>query len=212
MPTTCGCREKLERLVPLLETHPQVGMVYGNSLYWYSWSGEPSDAARDYFPAMGPTTGVGDGREVLLRQLRAKTASPCPCAVVMRRSVVEHVGGSNEQFPRMHEDLVLYAKLLLAADVIVVDGWWERYRCYSRSLGSVTEAARETGTLEAAQRRYLRWLEGYLIEQGFADSAHRQLVRATLRRMRFPRAYRVADAARRLVRRISAMVGVGRKP
>src|SRR5437763_108508 len=161
--------QKLEQLVPHLESHPQVGMVYGNSLFWYSWSGEASDAARDYAPVMEPTSGVGDGCEVLLRQLEGRTASPCPCAVLLRKSVVERVGGSVEEFRGTHEDLALYAKLLLAADVIVLDGRLDRYRCYSRSLGSVTEVERETGALDETRQRYLHWLERYLVDHGFAD-------------------------------------------
>jgi glycosyltransferase involved in cell wall biosynthesis len=197
--------EKLERQVPLLESNPRAGMVYANSLYWYSWSDDLSDASRDSLPTMEPTSGVGDGREVLLRQLRSKTASPCPCAVLLRKSVVERVGGSVEQFWGTHEDLALYAKLLLAADVIVLDGWLDRYRCYTRSLGSVTEVERESGTFAETRKAYLRWLEQYLIEHGFAASAHRQLVHATLRRMRFPRVHRVTDAARRLLSRVTAL-------
>ena len=124
--------------------------------------------------------------------------------MLLRKSVVERVGGSVEEFRGTHEDLALYAKLLLAADVIVLDGRLDRYRCYSRSLGSVTEVERETGALDETRQRYLHWLERYLVDHGFADSAHRRLVRATLRRTRFPRAHRVADAARRLVWRMKA--------
>src|SRR5437763_12027213 len=61
--------EKLERLVPVLESHPQIGMVYGNTLFWHSWSGEAGDAERAYFPVLETTSGVADAREVLLRQL-----------------------------------------------------------------------------------------------------------------------------------------------
>jgi len=199
--------DKLARLVPELEAHPDVGMVYGNSLYWYSWTGEPADAARDHLPVMEPTDGPSNGSEVLFRQLRAKTASPCPCAVLLRKSVVERVGGSEEQFWGTHEDIVLYAKMLIDSPVIVLDGWWDRYRCYASPGTSVTEIAKKKGTLVDTHKRYLRWLERYLVERGMADSAHCQLVRTSLLRLRFPRTHRLVDVGRRALHRLNAMLG-----
>ena len=196
--------DKLARLVPELEAHPDVGMVYGNSLWWYSWTGDSADATRDHLPAMEPSSGPSDGRAVLLRQLLGGTASPCPCAVLLRKSLVERVGGSEEQFRGTHEDIVLYAKLLIAAPVIVLDGWWDRYRCYTRPGTSVTEIAKQKGTLVETHRRYLRWLERYLVDHGLAHSAHRRLVRQSLRRLRFPRVHRALDASRRVLRRLRA--------
>ena len=72
----------------------------------------------------------------------------------------------------------------------------------------MTDVEREAGGFTETRRRYLQWLEGYLIEHGFADSAHRQLVHATLRRARFPRVHRVADAVRRLLWRVKEMLGI----
>jgi glycosyltransferase involved in cell wall biosynthesis len=198
--------EKLARLVPVLEAHPDVGMVYGNSLWWYGWTGDPAHAARDHLPVMEPTAGAVDGAPVLLRQLIGKTASPCPCAVLLRKSLVERVGGSVEQFRGTHEDIVLYAKLLLAARVVVLDGWWDRYRCYAEAASSVTEIAKQQGTLDDTHRRYLRWLDAYLVEHGLAESPHRQVVRGALRRLRFPRTHRLLSAARRLLYRLRTML------
>lgn len=198
---------KLARLVPVMEAHPDVGMVYGNSLWWYGWTGEPADAARDYLPIMEPTDGPADGSEVLLRQLRGKTASPCPCAVLLRKSLVEQVGGSEVQFRGTHEDIVLYAKLLLSAPVIVLDGWWDRYRCYSSPGTSVTEIAIQQGTVTGTHQRYLRWLEEFLVDHGFADRPHRRLVRRSLNRLRYPRAHRAMDAGRRVIHRLRGLIG-----
>ena len=202
--------DKLARLVPELEAHPEVGMVYGNSLWWYGWTGEAADAARDHLPVMDSTSGPADGAAVLLRQLRGKTASPCPCAVLLRKSLVEQIGGSDEQFRGTHEDIVLYAKLLLAAPVIVLDGWWDRYRCYASPGSSVTEVAKQQGTLIETHQRYLGWLEEYLVAHGFVDSPHLRLVRDALRRLRYPRIHRAIEAGRRVYHRLRALLGATR--
>src|SRR3712207_5555672 len=38
---------KLQQQVAILNSHPEAGMVYGRTLLWYSWSGNPDDAKRD---------------------------------------------------------------------------------------------------------------------------------------------------------------------
>src|SRR5829696_5818924 len=38
----------LEEQVRVLRSHPSAGMVYGPLEYWYSWTGAPEDATRDF--------------------------------------------------------------------------------------------------------------------------------------------------------------------
>lgn len=198
---------KLEHEVPILAAHPEVGMLYGNSLFWYSWNGDPQDASRDYLPVIGaPTNVVLEPLGLLLKQLQGTAVSPCPCSVLLRKSVVERVGGSEEEFPVMHEDLVLYAKVMLAAPVLIVDGWWDRYRCYSGVSTSVSVMAQRAGTLNASHRRYLEWLSAYLRGHGLDNTEHMRLVLATLRGHRFPRVHRFVGVSRRGLHRLTAPI------
>ena len=189
-----------------MEAHPDVGMVYGNSLYWTAGPASRRDAARDYLPVMDPTDGPADGSEVLYRQLRGKTASPCPCAVLLRKSLVERVGGSEVQFRRTHEDIVLYAKLLLSAPVIVLAAggtaiaatraraprsWRSRF---SRGRGPTRISAICGGsrsTSSSTDRRHA------------APSSRPPVVN----RLRYPRSHRAMDAGRRVIYRLRGLVG-----
>lgn len=195
---------KLAHHVPLLEANPDVGMLYGNSLFWYSWSGDPTDAVRDSLPVMRaqPPSGA-DARDLLLRQLNGDDASPCPCAVLLRKSVVERVGGSEEAFRGTHEDLALYAKLMLAAPVLVVDGWWDRYRCYSGASTSVSAIAHQDRTLGDTHRRYLEWLAAYLRARGLAAGPEYRVVVDGLRSYRHRRARRLLGVGRRALGRVA---------
>src|ERR687898_692015 len=38
----------LEQQVTTLGAHPEAGMVYGNTQYWYNWTGDPRDVQRDF--------------------------------------------------------------------------------------------------------------------------------------------------------------------
>src|SRR4029079_10856270 len=40
--------EKLEEQVAILDSHPEAAMVYGATQYWYGWTGDPEDEARDF--------------------------------------------------------------------------------------------------------------------------------------------------------------------
>jgi len=51
---------KLERHVALMEEYPDTGMIYGASLYWHSWTGNPDDATRDHVPDPGHSGGHAD--------------------------------------------------------------------------------------------------------------------------------------------------------
>ena len=39
---------KLEKQVPVLESNPEAGMIYGSLLFWYSWTGNPDDREKDF--------------------------------------------------------------------------------------------------------------------------------------------------------------------
>jgi len=39
---------KLEQQAAILNSRPEAAMVYGRTLIWYSWSGEPEDEYRDH--------------------------------------------------------------------------------------------------------------------------------------------------------------------
>ena len=45
--------EKLARQLAVLRAHPEVGIVFGPSLHWWSWSGSPADADRDSARRLG---------------------------------------------------------------------------------------------------------------------------------------------------------------
>jgi glycosyltransferase involved in cell wall biosynthesis len=105
---------KLEEQVGILDQHPEVGMLYGKTLYWYSWTGTPEDAGRDYMPQLGilPGTPIHPPR-MLVRYLNGWAAVPCPSSVLIRRQAVDATGGFEERFQAVIDDQVFFAKLCL---------------------------------------------------------------------------------------------------
>lgn len=186
--------QKLAEQVEAMRREPSAGIVYGRALIWRSWGPSESDFYYDL--------GVEPGRlyappQLFLRQLRNVDQTPTSSGAMLRRSLVEAVGGFEPSFRAMFEDQVFFAKALLAAPAYVSGATWFRYRQHP---GSATAISAASGADEQARIRYLEWLTGYLqtagdrqLEQNAVRSALRQARRAPFQR-------RIARVRRRLAR------------
>ena len=93
---------KLEEQVRLLDARPEAAMLCGATHYWYGWTGQDADRARD----LSINPGFDDGSLVdppafLVRFLKAEIPVPCPSDVMVRRVAVARTGGFEEQFRRL---------------------------------------------------------------------------------------------------------------
>jgi glycosyltransferase involved in cell wall biosynthesis len=161
---------KLEEQVGILAKHEKAGMLYGKTLYWYSWTQDAADSQRDFSPKLGiPLDTPINQPDLLPLYLRGKASIPCPSSILVRRSLIDEVDGFDETFigvNNIYEDQAFYAKLLLKTPVLVVNRCWDMYRQHSQASMAV---AWRTGTEARARRFFLRWLEGYLHEQAIQD-------------------------------------------
>ena len=84
----------------ILEGHPEVALVYGRTEYWYSWTGSPADAERDFIRPLGveANTVVAPAR-LLTLALESTAPVAWPSDFMVRRSSFERVGGFEERFP-----------------------------------------------------------------------------------------------------------------
>jgi len=190
--------EKLAEQVSLLEEQPDAGLMYGNSLYWHSWTGRPEDEARDYYPLLGVDDGVFPGWQLLAWNLRRRVAVPCIHSVLVRAPVLRRVGGFEERFTGMFEDQACYAKLLLDGPALVVNRSWERYRIHDDSCCAV---ARRDGSAASARATYLEWLDGYLRTVLAPPEVHDAL-RSAVWPYRHPRLHRLWRGASQFAERV----------
>ena len=166
---------KLERQLSLLERQTRAMMLYGQTQYWYSWTGNAEDATRDLLiePGVEPGT-IIEPPSLLIRLLRQEVPVPCPSDVMVRRAAIFAAGGFEESFRRIFTDQAFYAKLCLRFPVLVAGESWSRYRRHSESAVAVM---RSKGQLRAARLDYLRWLDGYVRSQGIEDRELRRALR-----------------------------------
>ncbi|MEO6525570.1 MAG: glycosyltransferase [Gemmatimonadaceae bacterium] len=192
--------DKLAAQIAILAERPDADALYGATEYWYSWTGAPEDAERDYFPPAGIAPDTLLAREELIaRLLRREMMSPCTCSMVVRADAVRRAGGFVEEFRHIYTDQVFYARLSLVATVLYVDHCWDRYRRHSASAYAGVQRAGEGGV---ARLHFLTWLEGFLAQDGVRSGpALRIALRAALRRERHPRMFGLIDRARATLRR-----------
>ena len=184
--------EKLARQVDILETHLEAGMVYGSTLTWHSWTGNPEDQHRDRQRSLGvqPDTLV-QPPTLLALALQRKAETPATCGVLMRRKVVEEVDGFVNSFRGMYEDQAFFSKVLLKTPVFVESGCWDRYRQHIKSSCYVAETQGQYHPLRpnSAEHNFLNWLEAYFLEQSIAHSEVRQALNSALFPHRHPNLY-----------------------
>ena len=161
---------KLEEQIELMEHHPSIGLLYGNTTYWHSWGGSRKEKLRDIVPRLGVRPGiVEDPLALLAGYVSGDAAVPCMCSVIMRREVVQRIGGWVDSFRGVYEDQVLYARACVDGAVCVSERCWDRYRQWDDS--SCAKADR-MGEVREARHAFLLWLSTYLEEHKIQ---HREL-------------------------------------
>lgn len=184
---------KLAQQVDILDAQPDAAMVYGPTEWWYSWTESPADAGRDFVLPLGITPNTLIPPPTLLTQFLANEGtSPCTCSILVRREVVEQVGGFEDDFRGLYEDQVFCAKVCLQFPVFASDQSWYRYRQHPASFCSV---AQRTGQLRAARAWFLYWLRAYLRCNDVRDPGVWRALNRELRPYRYPALYQFVDRA-----------------
>jgi glycosyltransferase involved in cell wall biosynthesis len=193
--------DKLAAQVPLLDAHPEAGMLYAATEYWHSWTGRPEDRARDWiWRRFGvPANATVAPPRLLTTFLHDGGTVPCMGSVLARRSAIAEVGGWEDDFRQICTDQVFHAKMALRHPVFVADGCWDRYRQHE---GSACHTVARAGQLNATFVRYLTWLDAYLAERRIDDAELRAALRRALRLHRHPLLHRLEQRAGQQVARV----------
>jgi glycosyltransferase involved in cell wall biosynthesis len=187
---------KLEDQLSIIQRHPDVDVVYGRTLWWYSWTGRPADSRRDHLPQLGgvrPDQPV-KGTDLLRKVMRNAAQMPTTCSLLIRRTAVENAGGFEDEFRYVYTDQVFFAKLCLVSTMLPVDHCWDWYR--RRPDSSSALGAEE---LRQVRLRYLSWLAGHIASSAPAQTV---LAAAVQREVRWTKRPAALQRVRRLVHRL----------
>jgi len=167
--------EKLEMQVKLIEQYPQAGMFCEASEYWYSWE---NDSRQDEIIFVGKQHSGLYQPPLLLQQLYpfGNGAAPCPCAVIVKKTVLVAIGGFEESFIgtyQLYEDQVLLSKIYLQHSVYISTDCNNRYRQHSTSAMAKIVAK---GKYHKVRKYFLRYFETYLKTNGLYTTLTKQLL------------------------------------
>ncbi len=119
---------KTAEQVAILDAHPDVGLLYGRTQIWHSWSTE-AGVPEDFFFELGVEPNKVYAPPALLANLiENRYQTPTTCNAMIRRETYEALGGFEDSFTGMYEDQVFWAKLYLNWSTYVSDQYWARYR------------------------------------------------------------------------------------
>jgi glycosyltransferase involved in cell wall biosynthesis len=164
---------KLEAEISLLQTMPEVAMLYAPTIWWY-----PGGERRDKVERLGLEPGRIYYPPVLAAKilLLHKGDVPCICSALIRREALTIVGGFEESF-RLYEDQTLWGKLFFRYPVFVSHRPSSRYRQHADSTSARAQRSGEyhPWRTHAAEKKYIDWLWSYSESLGVTDP---EIVRA----------------------------------
>ena len=204
---------KLEQQVAILEAQPETAMVYGPGRWWYSWTGNPEDMQHDYTQelAIQPNTLLGPPK-LLTLFLQDEGPVPSPSGILVRREIIERVGGSEEACRNIYDDQIIYAKLNLEAPIYVAGECWYWYRQHPNQRVQITV---ETGQFFSVRQSFLNWLQEYLSVHGIHNDELQIVLDKEMQKLwpyRHPNLHRLLSYRRRFVGKVKRVLkGIARR-
>ncbi len=181
---------KLEQQVAILDARPDTAFVCAPALWWYSWTEKAEDRQRDFVQRFDiPLNRVVDPPILLLLFLQDEWASLCD--ILVRREIVETIGGYESAFRGMYEDQAFHAKLCLNAFVYVSSECWYWYRQHPEACTATAHKVKRGHAI--ARKTFLYWLEKYLSQQGYQHHELWQVLQKELWPYRHPMLFRISN-------------------
>jgi glycosyltransferase involved in cell wall biosynthesis len=201
--------ERLERFVEVAEEFSEAGMIYGPTLYWYSWAEErgmapPVADQPDFEGHLDLPTETLLPPMVPLRQFLTSGGACLPgiCSLMIRRSAYEDVGGFEPSFRGLYEDQVFLSKMTAHYPVVVIEEVLDYYRQHSESCcyRAIDEGEYHPEDVHPARGNYLRWLQDYCTTHGIKDRVVARAIDKQLFLYRWPILPKLINLGRRIKR------------
>jgi glycosyltransferase involved in cell wall biosynthesis len=142
----------------ILESNPDAAMVFGPTLFWFGWTGDSSDAERDFVATPAGELDILVQPPRLLFDLLSEAPPATTCSILVRRRFAIEIGGFEERFRGLFEDAAFLAKVYLNGAVYISSECAAKYRMRPDSC---VFNALNAGRYGGERRAFLDWLERY---------------------------------------------------
>lgn len=159
--------EKLAHQVERFARCPRAEMLFGRSRYWWSWDATATSPPPDHDAELGIAGErlYGPGELTLALYPLTDRPAPCPSGLLMRRDLVDRVGGFEEAFHgdlQLYEDQAFLSKVYLHASTYVADEVFDLHRVHDGSCEARVLAA---GRYREIRDYFFDWFEAYAARQ-----------------------------------------------
>lgn len=197
---------KLESQIAILNRHPEVGMIVGATKYWY-----PGQPRLDQILLAGGPRDQLVQPPLLFHEMYPMGSGTAPSmnTVLLRKDLIEEIGGWEESFRTTYEDQAMLCKVYLVAPVYISSECGDIYRQHG---GSIMQT--ELVGIRYFRKRYifLRWLEHWMHKQHPERAEELKLVRAAVQDpelwpFRDPVRYNAFRVVKKIARAIGKLTG-----
>jgi len=195
--------QKLEKQVNILNTQPEVAMVFSPSKLWYSWTGNVEDSQRDFIEeaSIETNTVIRPPKLLIWSTLKTKVFSASTCSMLLRSEVFERLGGFENKFRGLYEDQAFLTKVYLHKPVMVISDCLDWYRQHPNSCVAINYKK-----IKAERLVFLEWVEDYLSKQGVKDTDVWQALGEELWPYRHPKLSNLLETYRHFNKQLKELV------
>ena len=192
---------KLEKQVAILNQQSDVAMVFNPSKRWYGWTGRPEDKAKDWIETVSDRTNarIEPPALFLASMLEQRVQSASTCSLLVRRDVLDELGGFEQEFRGLYEDQVFLTKVYAQKPIYVMDDCLDFYRQHPKSCVALSSSQRQAS---AARLRFLTWANHYLAAQSIQDPQIQQAFNEAIWPHKYPWRHRFQETIVPLGRRL----------
>lgn len=164
----CWLPDKLKNQLKIYSEFPQAGMICEASRYWFSWE---NAATEDIVINVGSEENKLYEPPNLIYTLYplGKGAAPCPSGMIMKKTLLDEIGGFEESFKgpnQVYEDQAFLCKIYLSSPVYVSSAANNLYRQRS---GSLMQSISEKKQYFKVRSYFLKWMDNYLEKKRIYD-------------------------------------------
>ena len=172
----CWLPRKLENQVRIYSEYPQAGMICEASRYWFTWE---NPATNDIVISVGAEENKLYKPPDLIYSLYplGKGAAPCPSGMIMKKTLLDQIGGFEESFKgpnQVYEDQAFLCKIYLSSPVYISS---EANNLYRQRSGSLMQSISERKQYFKVRSYFLKWMDNYLEEKRIYDPKINRLMR-----------------------------------
>lgn len=157
----------LEIEIKAFERNPDVDIVCGTSLQWFTWNNETNAQEPDFLVDLGfKSEKIYDPPSLLIHNLYAGGRKPAIGCIILKSEFAKKFAGFEDNFTFVSEDQIFWTKATLYGKIYVLKDCLAKYRQHSNSSSRILI---EKGNIDADWENFSNWLKDFFKREKIKD-------------------------------------------